>query len=1374
MLTRTWFPLALLVTLAVVSVPPWLIYKGNTIASVCAIDVPAGSEAPPPTVAGDEPVQAANTAMEQSILGPSIKTVLKSSPSSEQEATEAKESLPESDDSLDDSRLTPSLQATIIANDLLMNDSAPAGEIAPPVPDPEVTSPPETDAPAPPRWARYTRTYYVKLSAEPGTDEARVQHVNVAQALMDLPGKVTIRHEFGRDSDDVLNVISFKLEGSGDGLEQVAALDGVVGIYPVRTRKRPKALPLGSLKLTRPTLKSAHVLTGVQAVHERLGLTGKGIKVGIIDTGIDYKHPALGGCFGHGCKVAFGYDFVGDDYDNGDTDKDTPKPDRDPMDCAGHGTHVAGIVAAQNEGDAAGGLQNFVGVAPEATLGAYRVFGCEGEVSDDVLLAALKMAYRDGMDVVNLSLGGASGWPEEPFAVACSAYIQKGMHISIANGNDGDQGLFEDGAPATAAGAIAVGSVDNTHFLGPAAVVSWQPVDSRGRIHSATARGISDTFSIGMAMGSDSEDVSLVSFSKDTVYVIHAPTGDAETGCKAYPAGFENSLEGQGPPVARQNIIVLLRRGGCTFNDKAQNVAVAKMGGLLVYDIIPEQRPLGMAVTGVNISAAGLSFEDATLILNALKKGPHDSGGSRLTARFSATDQVIPLASGGKISDFSSWGPDARLKYKPDVVSPGGMIYSTFPLAKGGFATLQGTSMASPYMAGVQALFLERYGKTDPNKLLKFLQSTAVPTIRPGSPTSLTSVFQQGGGLIALERLFTTDLPTVLTPTALYLNDTQFQNLEHKITFLNPSKSSTRTWSLVHRPASSVNGFEEGNNFSPINASRLRTSEEGASDATMDPPQLTLLPGETGTVTIRISPPSTLNIDERWLYSGFLDFICQSSISGGPSEKCDSSLVSYGGMHGRLSEIPILNPTQAYPALQLDRYAKGDGATTSGSDPTPNNGAHHQHHHNRQRNPSGQVRIQQDVQAEQQEQFSSPSENKSVAGDKKKKGHKKEKGNKNLFRDRDETVMVGKNEQDWVQILISVNFPTGLLTIEAESVCEGDYDQGSGRIRLEIGGSGVSRFQIETEEELEEAQKLLQAGEENSTNPEELELIKAKLALSEELAFMPGGLYMPYEGYSRVMVQSPKIDSQQDQAVQLHRKQKSGKSKKARKGKSTAPNRKGKSTKAKKQYSFRSQAHKKKDNLKSKKLNGGDNKARKRGQSHNGKAPSKDQHRKKTPAPAAPKPRTGARTACVPRILGIIPDGYNPWSTRTDSSEGNAVQTFSWMGDLLLENPSARGDDDSEGGGDQNDGPGQNQVQRNVQESKHELGPGGHGHGEHKKKKKHPAAKPDKDAQSEKSRDLPDGRYRLVVKVLKPWGVRGRATDVERWSSPVIVIKRKK
>ncbi|KAF9908977.1 hypothetical protein BX616_011330, partial [Lobosporangium transversale] len=109
---------------------------------------------------------------------------------------------------------------------------------------------------------RSAQTYYARLSAPPGTKEAKAQHAAVLNALETLPGRVVIRHEFGIDEDDVLNVISFRLEGGADKLEDVAALDGVIGIYPVRTRKRPRELPLGPLKAVRPHLQSAHILTG--------------------------------------------------------------------------------------------------------------------------------------------------------------------------------------------------------------------------------------------------------------------------------------------------------------------------------------------------------------------------------------------------------------------------------------------------------------------------------------------------------------------------------------------------------------------------------------------------------------------------------------------------------------------------------------------------------------------------------------------------------------------------------------------------------------------------------------------------------------------------------------------------------------------------------------------------------------------------------------------------------------------------------------------------------------------------------------------------------------------------------------------------------
>ncbi|GJJ70047.1 hypothetical protein EMPS_02396 [Entomortierella parvispora] len=1439
-LVRT--PVVLFFVLLAINVPPWLMYKGNRIGAVCALEVTA-PESPPSNfqpIVGDSPLDDFASRSGQSAFSVEQLDLEADKEDRAQEVVAADEAVEDKGSiSVKGSPMDPSPQARIITGDLKDNNkenipqdqehevdqqeapspkSTPAVEDAPlptteaapsAIPPPPLSpkidehekAPGDADTTKIGKPSRHvqTNTYYARLSAPPGTADAREQHRVVTQALLALPdGRVTIRHEFGMDEDDVLNVISFKLEGSGDGLEEIAAMNGVIGIYPVRTRKRPRALPLGSLQLTRPTLESAHILTGIQMAREKLGLTGKGIKVGIIDTGIDYTHPALGGCFGPGCKVAFGYDFVGDDYDNGDTDKDTPRPDKDPMDCAGHGTHVAGIVAARNIAPNALGTQGFVGVAPDATLGAYRVFGCEGEVGDDVLLAAIKRAFGDGMDVVNLSLGGSSGWPEEPFATACAAYIRKGLHISIANGNDGEEGLFEDGAPATAAGAIAVGSVDNTYFLGPAADLSYKAVDARKIVDNAVTSGRQSPGKIGMAMASDAADVSMKSFRKDAPYVVHVSAQDP-VGCTAYDT---TALEKE-YKISRANILVLIRRGICTFTEKAKFISNAKLGGMLVYDIIPEQRPLGMAINGLNISAAGLSLEDANTILDALKAKPQ---GLQLTAQFSTEDQVLKLASGGKISDFSSWGPDARLSYKPDIVTPGGMIYSTFPVAKGGFMTLQGTSMSSPYMAGIQAIYLARYGKTEPAKLLNLLQSTAVPTVRPGSTTGLTSVFQQGGGLVSMERLFAADPPTFVIPTALYLNDTQFQKLEHELSFTNPSSTGTRAWTLVHRPAFSINGFEESNHYTPVNQSRLRSSELGAGAVTMTPSQFSLGPGATGKVQIRVEPPPGLNVDERWLYSGFIEFLCKSTNSVGEVSDCGSSLVSYGGMHGNLAGVPILNPALAYPALQLDRLTASTGpktqSVTKGTEDDENDpeqrSARHRRQPEQQLNGEEKVnghhhhRVAQDHGLQKDEDVT----RKNTQGKKGSKEDADKDKKKNLFRDRKESVRVGKGDDDWVQILVSVNFPTGLLTIEAESVCDDDRGgQADNTIRLEIGGSGQGRFQIETAAALEEAERVVavshqrmeqhQQGDNSCELDEEddailndpiaVAMMEERLNRSQELAFMPSGLYMPYEGYSQVMLLEPSL--YEDELLEMKAKEP-----KDNKDKKYHSNSKSKSTETKK-------------TKKTKKSKSSKNKAKKgrrlaiKGRSKSVNAPKgASGHRgRKEPPPGRPviPPNGSGRTgpACLPRILGLIPNGFNPWSSRSDSTEGNTFQIFTWQGDLLLENK------DIMNGAAGADVPQAllakkkkllrkkiKKMKRGVQgmdpDKKDEKRGGGRGHGGHKAHRKKKPNTSEEEQKAPTSRDLPDGRYRLVVKVLKPWGVRGRASDVERWSSPIIIIKR--
>jgi subtilisin family serine protease len=200
-------------------------------------------------------------------------------------------------------------------------------------------------------------------------------------------------------------------------------------------------------------------LIGANTVWETFGIQGEGIRVGIIDSGIDYHHPALGGGFGPGFKVAGGYDIVNNDSD--------------PMDDNGHGTHVAGIVAADTD--------SFKGVAPLASLYAYKALDAEGRGLESDIIAAIERVVdpdqngddADRLDVVNASLGSATGNPTDPSSIAVNNAIQLGVVFCVAAGNSGgatpvegkENNYFYDGSatinsPGTAELAITVGASD--------------------------------------------------------------------------------------------------------------------------------------------------------------------------------------------------------------------------------------------------------------------------------------------------------------------------------------------------------------------------------------------------------------------------------------------------------------------------------------------------------------------------------------------------------------------------------------------------------------------------------------------------------------------------------------------------------------------------------------------------------------------------------------------------------------------------------------------------------------------------------------------------------------------------------------------------
>ena len=203
---------------------------------------------------------------------------------------------------------------------------------------------------------------------------------------------------------------------------------------------------------------------GADRVWQELGVQGEGIRVGIIDSGIDYMHPALGGGFGPGFKVAGGYDFVNND--------------NDPIDDAGHGTHVAGIVSANSE--------TLKGVAPLAILYAYKVLDAEGRGSESTIIEAIERAVdpddngdpSDRLDIVNLSLGSNEGSPTDPSAIAVNNAVRLGSVFVVAAGNSGYRtptsgkennyfynGSASIGSPGTAELAITVGAADTLDKL---------------------------------------------------------------------------------------------------------------------------------------------------------------------------------------------------------------------------------------------------------------------------------------------------------------------------------------------------------------------------------------------------------------------------------------------------------------------------------------------------------------------------------------------------------------------------------------------------------------------------------------------------------------------------------------------------------------------------------------------------------------------------------------------------------------------------------------------------------------------------------------------------------------------------------------------
>ena len=299
--------------------------------------------------------------------------------------------------------------------------------------------------------------------------------------------------------DTVLNAV--QVRATLADLATIARTDGVRHVQPSRIVRLADA--------------DSNRFTGVPQAWQDLGRTGRGQVIGVVDTGIDYTHADFGGpgtedafLANRGsvveagsfptAKVTGGQDLVGDLFDASSSDESrlVPHPDADPLDCDGHGTHVAGTAAGAGV-TAAGATytgpytaaaldQPFAvspGAAPAATLRSYRVFGCSGSTRDDIVAAALDRAVADGVDVLNLSLSTAYGTRDDLEIQAVQAAAKAGVLVVGAAGNSGPGGYLTS-SPATADAALAVAAVDATPEL-----FAGAPNPDRGRVAGLSSGG---------------------------------------------------------------------------------------------------------------------------------------------------------------------------------------------------------------------------------------------------------------------------------------------------------------------------------------------------------------------------------------------------------------------------------------------------------------------------------------------------------------------------------------------------------------------------------------------------------------------------------------------------------------------------------------------------------------------------------------------------------------------------------------------------------------------------------------------------------------------------------------------------------------------
>ncbi|KAI1334251.1 peptidase S8/S53 domain-containing protein [Xylariaceae sp. FL0016] len=679
------------------------------------------------------------------------------------------------------------------------------------------------------------RRYIVEL-------KSRARSSRAAEKVAGLPGLRVVKHF----DSDLFPAVSVECEAQCDGAALAATLDeGEDADGAVATVYKSSMLRIVAPYVEGETYSddaaalnySVHGSTGVAALHE-LGIIGEGATVALVDSGVQYTHPALGGGIGPNYTVIGGYDLVGD----GAWPDAPPEPDNDPMDTYGHGTHVAGIVAGKSD--------QFVGVAPGAKLLSYKVFTSNGYSNEETVIDGFLRAFDDGADIISASLGETSGFTSNAWAVVASRMVDQGVFVSIAIGNDGQDGPFLASNGASGVNVLTVGAGEPGEYpaLGFNADFSLDGESNETEVAYAPASNAFPSTMLGWP-----------------IVPLTLNTSVENDACESLPTDTADF----------SNTVALVRAGGCSLYTKFTNLVPFNATYVLFYNddgpyVIPDT---SLATTGVIEARAGEAIID-TLV-----------AGGNVTASFNvdiAHYVGLHNSGPGRPALYTSFGSTYDMALKPDITAPGSKILSTYPTDS--YKVLSGTSMATPYMAGIAALWVGKYGGratqgTDwAKQLIARMISTAHAVPWADWSTSATDygfwapTTQVGSGYINAVKMMDYVTEVGFSGRKFELNDTAHFTGTHSVELTNTG-SDTVTYNFSLQDAG---GYESWIPATPgqdeFYIPRFKYYSDMAPvqmtpDISM-PESLSLRPGESGTAEFTFTVPSGLNASNIPVYSG--------------------------------------------------------------------------------------------------------------------------------------------------------------------------------------------------------------------------------------------------------------------------------------------------------------------------------------------------------------------------------------------------------------------------------------------------------------------------------------------------------------------------